>query len=58
MNITEGTKVIFQENADITLQGTITRIWTKPVSDPYVSIRSDDGRFRMFVRCSSRVKAV
>jgi hypothetical protein len=33
------------------LTGTVTRVWNKPAKDPYVTVRTDDGR--TFVRCSS-----
>ena len=36
--------------------GKVTRVWNKPAKDPYVTVKTDDGR--TFVRCSSTTKAV
>lgn len=51
-----GDRVSFRQNELATLEGIITRVWDKPASDPYVTVKSDDGR--MFVRCSSSVREV
>ena len=44
--------VRFRENETTTSAGHITRVWTKPARDPYVTISSEG---RMFVRLSSAV---
>ena len=38
------------------LLGTVTRVWDKPAADPYITIKSDDGR--TFVRCSSAAERI
>ena len=44
--------VQFRENETTTSAGHITRVWTKPARDPYVTISSEG---RPFVRLSSAV---
>lgn len=39
-------------------EAVITRVWDKPASDPYVTVRTTEDQGRTFVRCSSTVKAV
>jgi hypothetical protein len=48
-----GDIVMFYPRAGEMEYGIVTRMWDKPVSNPYVTIRTDDGR--TFVRCSSAV---
>jgi hypothetical protein len=51
-----GDRVSFKASADTILEGVISRVWNKPATDPYVTVKSDDGR--TFVRCSSTVREV
>jgi hypothetical protein len=57
-----GDLVRFRENEDTPAHGIITRIWNKPVNDPYVTIEANreygSQRGRTFVRCSSRVTPI
>lgn len=46
-----------EDTATTELTGTITRVWPKPVTDPYVTIETD-GDHRTFVRCSSNVTVI
>lgn len=48
--------VIFSPRQGETAEGIITRVWDKPASDPFVTIKTGDGGpSRTFVRCSSEV---
>ncbi len=49
-------EVEFDDGRGNILTGVITLVWSKPKTDPYVSIVTSDDRPRKFVRCSSRVQ--
>ncbi len=46
-------QVSLADETVIALTGTVTHVWGKPEADPYVTVRTDDGR--TYVRCTSRV---
>lgn len=50
-----GSRVIFMTNR-VTELGTVERVWNRPTTDPYVTVKTDDGR--TFVRCSSAVEVI
>lgn len=46
--------VTFSPRAGESAEGIVTRVWDKPASDPYVTIRTtEDESPRTFVRCAS-----
>lgn len=47
--------VTFSPRFGESAEGIVTRVWDKPVSDPYVTIRTIEDEGRTFVRCSSVV---
>lgn len=50
-------EIEFDDGRGNTLTGVITRVWNKPVKDPYVTVvTSFEDRPRTFVRMSSRVQ--
>jgi hypothetical protein len=44
------------DKTTVRIPGTVTRMWDKPATDPYVTIRSDD--HRTFVRSVSTVTVI
>jgi hypothetical protein len=50
-----GDLVTFSPRAGESAEGIITRVWDKPASDPYVTLRTTEDEGRTFTRCSSVV---
>lgn len=48
--------VTFAPRAGETAEGIVTRVWDKPASDPYVTVRTTEDEGRTFVRCSSALE--
>ncbi len=59
--INVGDQVEFSANDHERCTGIVIRVWLKPVNDPYVTIRTEDGaaegKTRIFTRCMSAVSA-
>lgn len=49
--------VIFSPRQGETAEGIVTRVWDKPASDPYVTIKMTGKLVQTFVRCSSEVRS-
>lgn len=47
--------VIFSPRAGESAEGIVTRVWDKPASDPYVTVRTTEDAGRTFTRCQSAV---
>lgn len=48
-------EIVEISTSDGLVEAVVTRVWDKPASDPYVTVRTTEDQGRTFVRSASRV---